>query len=292
MQVLVRATWNLTRKTFVAWIDDFAPSMGAALAYYTMFSISPLLVISIAVAGMVFGQEAAQGQVLIQLRGLMGEEGAAAVAGLLKSARDPNQSVFATAVGVVTLLIGAATVFGELQSALDRIWRAPLLPKRSGFWALLRGQLLPFGMILGIGFILLVSLTVSTVLAALGGWWEPWFGKWEAPLRTINILVDFAVTTLLFAMIYKVLPRVRIDWRDVWMGAMVTAVLFTLGKFLIGLYLGRSAVASTFGAAGSIIVVLLWVYYSAQVFLLGAEFTWVYAHEHGTWARIAPQRSA
>lgn len=279
-----KQAWDLVKKTIAAWVDDFAPSMGAALSYYTMFSLAPLLVIVIAVAGLVFGQDAAQGQILAQLRGLMGEEGALAVEGLLKSASDPNKSGIATVVGVFTLLLGATTVFGELQSALDRIWRSPAVAKGGGLWKLLRGRVLSFGMILGIGFLLMVSLAVSAALAALGKWWGPWFGNWEVLLQALNFVVSFAVTTLLFAMIYKILPRVRIGWKDVWIGAAVTALLFTIGKFLIGLYLGKSAVTSAFGAAGSIVVVLVWVYYSAQIFLLGAEFTWVYAYRHGTRA--------
>jgi membrane protein len=179
------------------------------------------------------------------------------------------------------LLLGATTVFAELQSDLDRIWRAETKPI-SGLWAFLRARLLSFGLVLVLAFLLLVTLVVSAALAALGRWWGGWFEGWAIVLEILNFLVSFAVTTALFAMIYKLLPRVQIAWRDVWIGAAVTALLFAVGKFLIGFYIGRSGVASGFGAAGSFVVLLVWVYYSTQIFLLGAEFTWVYAHEHGS----------
>ncbi len=276
--------WVMVRHSVSAWIDDYAPSMGAALAYYTMFSIAPLLVIVIAVAGILFGNDAAQGHVLAELRGIMGDEGALVVEGLLKSASDPEKSSLAALVGIITLLVGATSVFAELQSALDRIWRAEATPPSEGVWPWLRTRVLSLGMILGLGFLLLVSLVVSAALAALGKWWGPLFGAWELILETINFIVTFVIVTLIFAMIYKSLPRVSIDWRDVWIGATVTALLFTVGKLLIGLYLGRTGIASAFGAAGSLVVLLVWVYYSAQIFLLGAEFTWVYTHRHGSRA--------
>src|SRR6476620_5467818 len=274
--------WQLVRDSVSAWIDDFAPSMGAAISYYTVFSIAPLLLIVIAVAGMVLGREAASGQIFAQVQGLLGEEGATAIQGMVESASLSGKSFLATAIGVVTLIIGATTVFTELQSALDRIWESPAAEKKEGIWNLLRSRLLSFGMILAIGFLLLISLVVSAALSALGSWWAPMFGGWEILLQVVNFAVSLVVVTLLFAMIYKFLPRAKIGWHDVWIGAGATALLFTLGKFLIGLYIGKSSVASGFGAAGSLVVVLVWVYYSAQIFLLGAEFTWVYAFRHGT----------
>jgi membrane protein len=277
--------WVMVQHSVWAWIDDYAPSMGAALAYYTMFSVAPLLVIVIAMAGIMFGNDAAQGHVLAELRGLMGEEGARAVEDLLRSASDPEQSALAAVVGILTLLVGATTVFGELQSALDRIWRATAAATTSEtLWRWLQTRLLSLGMILGIGFLLLVSLVMSAALAGLGVWWGPLFGAWEMVLQVSNFIVSFAIVTLVFAMIYKYLPSVSIAWRDVWVGAAVTALLFTIGKLLIGFYLGRTSIASAFGAAGSLVVLLIWVYYSAQIFLLGAEFTWVYAHRHGSRA--------
>lgn len=192
----------------------------------------------------------------------------------------PKEGVIAAVVGVFVLIIGATSVFGELQNNLDRIWRAPAPKTVRGWWWLLRSRLLSFGMILGIAFLLMVSLVLDAVLQSLGRMWGT--GPWQAFAQLLNTIVSLGLATTVFAMIYKLMPRARIAWRDVWVGAAVTAVLFTIGKFLIGLYIGRSAVASSFGAAGSLVVVMIWVYYSAQIFLLGAEFTWVYAHTHGS----------
>ncbi|MEO8134312.1 MAG: YihY/virulence factor BrkB family protein [Betaproteobacteria bacterium] len=277
-----KALWGMARASFSAWIDDYAPSMGAAIAYYTAFSIAPLLLIAMAVAGLVLGREAVSGQIFVQLQGLLGSDGATAVQGMLKSASSPERSTAAAIVGIATLLFGATTVFAELQSALDRIWRAPAAEKKEGFWGLLRARALSFGMILGIGFLLLISLVVSAGMAAVGDWWAPVFGEWKYLLTSANFVFSFAVVTVLFAMIYKLLPRAAIGWHDVWVGALVTALLFTIGKSLIGLYIGKSSLVSGFGAAGSFVVILVWVYYSAQIFLLGAEFTWVYAHRYGS----------
>lgn len=291
--------WQMIKAAVEAWLDDYAPSMGAALSYYTLFSLAPMLIIVIAVAGMVFGQEAAQGEIVAQLRGIMGQEGAVAVEGMLKAAREPAQSVVATIVGIAVLLLGATAIFGELQSALDRIWRVPAPKEESGIWYLLRTRLLSFGLVLGLGFLLVVSLVVSAALAALGKWWGGWFAGWDVFLEILNFAVSFGIFTLLFAMIYKIMPRASIPWRDVWTGAAVTALLFTVGKVLIGLYLGKSSLASGFGAAGSLVVLIAWVYYSAQIFLFGAEYTWVYANRHGSSAQkpapsgapVVPSRS-
>jgi membrane protein len=274
--------WQMIKAAIKAWVDDYAASMGAALSYYTLFSIAPLLIIVIAVAGMLFGQEAAQGEIVAQLRGIMGGEGAVAVEGILKAAREPAKGVVATIAGIATLLLGATAVFAELQSALDRIWRVPAPKLESGVWQLLRARLLSFGLVLGLGFLLVVSLVVSAALAALGKWWGGWFEGWNLFLGILNFAVSFGIFTLLFAMIYKIMPRAMISWHDVWTGAAVTALLFTIGKALIGLYLGKSSLASGFGAAGSLVVLIAWVYYSAQIFLFGAEYTWVYANRHGS----------
>jgi membrane protein len=275
---------GLVAKSAEAWLDDYAPSMGAALSYYTLFSLAPLLIIAIAVAGLFFGEEAARGEIVAQIRGLIGADGAAAVQGMLKSASAPAESLLAMAISLVTLFIGATTVFGELQSDLDRIWRVPAPARENGLLALLRARLLSFGMVLGLGFLLLVSLLVSASIAAFGRWSHGFFEGREAYLQAFTFVISFAITTLLFAMIYKFMPRARIAWRDVWVGAAATALLFEGGKVLIGLYLGKTGVASAFGAAGSLVVLLVWVYFSAQIFLLGAEFTWVYSHEHGSKA--------
>jgi membrane protein len=278
----LRAIFSLFKEAVDAWIEDYAPSMGAALSYYTLFSIAPLLLIAVGVAGLVFGEQAARGEIFGQLRELMGDQGASAVERLLASVDKPEGGLIATAAGIGALLLGAMTVFGELQNALDRIWRAPARKKSTGWWNLLHSRLLSFGMILGIAFLLMVSLVVSAALSALGKLWGPAFRDWETAAHFIDVLLSFGMVTVLFAMIYKFIPRVRIPWRDVWVGASVTAVLFAVGKFAIGLYLGKSTVASAFGAAGSLAVMMVWVYYSAQIFLLGAEFTWVYAHAYGS----------
>jgi membrane protein len=274
--------WVLLKQVFNAWLDDDVPSMGAALAYYTLFSLAPLLLIVISVAGLVFGQEAARGEIALQLRALMGEPGADAIQALLVSVGQPAESTWATLLGVLLLLIGATTVFGELQSALDRIWRVPASPPVSGWLHLIRARLLSFGMILVIGFLLMVSLVLSAALATMERLWSPFFGGWITIASASNAAVGFVLVTAMFALIYKVMPRAQVLWRDVWTGALFTALLFSLGKALIGLYIGRSGIVSGFGAAGSLVVVLLWVYYSAQIFLIGAEFTWVYANLMGS----------
>jgi len=274
--------WALVKKAVAAWAADYAPSMGAALSYYSVFSLAPLLVIVVAVAGLVFGQEAARGEIFAQLDGLMGPEAAKAIQELLASASKPSTGIVSTVIGLVVLFIGATTVFGELQDAMDRIWRAPAREGTSGLWSLLRARLLSFGMILGIAFLLMVSLVFSAGISALGKWWSGAFGGWEVAAQAVNLLVGFGLTTLVFAMIYKFMPRVHVRWHDVWLGAAITALLFSLGRFLIGLYIGKTGVASGFGAAGSLAVIFVWVYYSAQIFLMGAEFTWVYATTFGS----------
>ena len=277
-----KALFELAKGSVTAWIEDFAPSMGAAISYYTIFSIAPLLLIVIAIAGVVFGSDAAAGRIYSELGGLLGQEGAKTIQSMVESASKPERSILGTIIGIVTLMIGATTVFAELQSALDRIWRAPAAAKSEGIFALIRARLLSFGMILTIGFLLLVSLLVSAVLSAAGSLWEPDSKVWEVVLQVLNFIVNLVVITALFAAIYKWLPRVKIAWHDVWIGAVVTAVLFTVGKLLIGLYIGKSGIVSGFGAAASLVVLLLWVYYSAQIFLLGAEFTWLYAYRFGS----------
>ncbi len=282
----LRAVWDIVRQAADAWVEDRAATMGAALAYYTVFSIAPLLLIVIAVAGLAFGAEAARGEIFGELRGMMGAEAALAVQGLLDSVKRPEESLLATLIGLAVLMLGATTVFAELQATLDHIWRAPARDDRSGIWNLVRSRFLSFGMILGIGFLLIVSLVLSSVLAALGKWWGPMFANLTLLAGAVNFLVSFAFTMAGFAMIYKIMPRVNVHWRDVAVGAAVTSLLFTLGKSLIGLYIGKSSVASGFGAAGSLVVLLVWVYYSAQIFLFGAEFTWAYAHTYGSRRKV------
>jgi membrane protein len=257
--------------------------MGAALAYYTMFSLAPLMLIVISVAGLVFGESAARGEIQIQLDTLMGPHSASAVQDLLASVHQPAKGVAATLLGLALLLAGAASVFGELQDALDRIWRVPSQSGMgSGWLALLRSRLLSFGMILALGFLLMVSLIMSALLAALGHTLKPFFEGWQAVVALGSDVGGFVLAALVFALIFKVMPRVHVMWKDVWVGALFTAVLFTLGKSLISFYIGRSGIASGFGAAGSLVVILLWVYWSAQILLIGAEFTWVYANLFGS----------
>ena len=277
----VKQIWGLVRASVAAWGEDYASSMGAALSFYTVFSVAPVLLITIAVAGLVFDTHAAQRAIASELGGLMGRDAAAAVEALLQSAHSPSGGLISTAVGVVALLIGASAVFGELQDSLNRIWRAQV-PRPPGLWRLVTERMLSFGMILGVGFLLIVSLVLSAAIAAFGEWWGSAFSYQAIVLEAINFVLSLGVITLAFALIYKLIPRVSVQWHDVWIGAAVTALLFTVGKSLIGFYLGKAGVASAFGAAGSLIVLLLWVYYSAQIFLLGAEFTWVYAHAFGS----------
>jgi membrane protein len=278
----LKACWRVLCQVARSWLADYVPSMGAALAYYTMFSLAPLLLIVVSVAGLVFGEDAARGEIAAQLSALMGARSAAAVQDLLSNVKQPGQDASFSLLGLVLLIAGATTVFGELQDALDRIWRVPPGIARSGWITLLRTRLLSFGMVLAIGFLLVVSLVASAALALLGRWGAPMFQGWFALAASANALGSLVLVAVMFALIYKVMPRARVQWRDVWIGAVFTAALFILGKFAIGWYVGQSGAASGFGAAGSLFVVLLWVYYSAQIFLIGAEFTWVYANTYGS----------
>lgn len=289
MTMRLREVTGLFGAAAVGWVRDYAQSMGAALAFYTMFSIAPLLVIVIAVAGIAFGEDAARGEIHDQLEGMLGASGAVAVEGLLESAGKPMQSTLATGFGVVLLFVGATSVFAELQDAFDRIWRAPARPGVSGLWRIVRVRLLSFGIILGIGFLLTVSLVFSAAMAALSRSWEPVFAGWSTVAETIEVALGFALPMLVFAMIFKAMPRVPVAWKDVWIGAAVTAALFVVGKSLIGAYLGHSGVSSLFGAAASLVLVLLWVYYSAQIFLFGVEFTCAYSHRYGSRRASPPE---
>lgn len=288
MHLSGRAIWDMLVKSFEAWSNDRASSMGAALSYYTVFSIAPLLLIVIAVAGLFFGQDAVRGEIVLQLRGLIGQQAASNVESIIQNAWHPTASIIATAAGGLTFFLGATTVFIELQGDLNKIWNVS--PQTSsGVWGFVRTRLVSFGLILAIGFLLLVSLVLSASLAAVAHLWSGWFGQLAAALEVVNFIVSFIVITLLFALIYKFLPNVSIRWRDVWIGAGITALLFSIGKTLLGLYIGNSQISSTFGAAGGLVVLLIWVYYAAQIFLFGAELTKVYAHHHGSKAGSPPQ---
>jgi membrane protein len=269
------------KAAFAGWWNDNVPRMGAALAYYTLFSLAPILIVAIAIAGLAFGPEAVRGEIVGQIKGLVGREGALAVQAMLEGAAKPSSSVLATIIGIITFFLGATGAFLELQTDLDTIWRVK--PKSRGNFLrdLLMQRFISFGLVLGFAFLLLTSLVVSAALAALHSYLGNAFPGGAVLWEAVNSIVSLLVITLLFAMIYKVLPDVKLTWSDVWVGALVTAGLFTIGKFLIGLYIGTSAFASAYGAAGSVIVVLLWVYYSSQVVLLGAEFTRAYVAQFG-----------
>ncbi len=264
------------REALQGWFDDEAPSMGAALAFYTLFSMAPLLLLVISVAGLVIGDDVARGLLHGQLVTLLGDSGAAAVQSVLLAASDQQEGLIAAAASFVTLIVGATTVFAELRRDLDRIWRYQA-PKAKGVWRMLGARLWSFGLVLTIGFLLMVSLALSATVAALGSLWSATLPGSAFVLRGLEFLTSFVVITSLFAMIYKILPSARPAWNDVWIGAAVTSLLFWLGKWLIGIYLAKSAVASPFGAAGTLVVVIVWVYYSAQIFFLGAEFTRAHA---------------
>ncbi|HTV50794.1 MAG TPA: YihY/virulence factor BrkB family protein [Steroidobacteraceae bacterium] len=286
----VHELWLLVRDAGIAWAEDRAPRKGAALAYYTAFSLAPILIIAIAIAGTAFGEQAARGQIYAQMKALLGPVGAQTVQAMIASAARPGRGTLPTVIGIITLAIGATSALAELKDGLDQIWDAPRAPS-SGFlrylWDFLRTRLLSIGLILALGFLLLISLVLSAVLAAFANLWDG--SGTSLLLQSLNFLVSFALVTALFATIYKMLPSVPIAWRDVITGAAVTALLFDIGKHLIGVYLGNSAATSMYGAAGSLLVVLIWVYYSAQIFLYGAEFTKIYAYRFGS---LRPRSSA
>lgn len=282
---------KLLGATFSKWTEDHAQGLGAALAFYTVFSLAPLLLIAIAIAGLVFGQDAAEGHIIGQIQGLVGKESAHAIQSMLAQVRQPSTGLIATGLAFVTLLFGASGVFAQLQEALNTIWGVEAKPGL-GILQALKARFISFVTILGSGFLLLVSLVLSAGVAAVGDTLEALLPAPEAILQAINVLVSLLVITLLFAMIYKMLPDVSIEWSDVWMGAGMTSLLFAIGKFLIGLYLGKSDVGLAYGAAGSLIVILLWVYYASQIFLFGAEFTAVYAASHGSLQPVEHARPA
>src|SRR5215211_3376838 len=277
--------FNLLKDTFREWREDGATRLAAALAYYTTFSLAPLLVLVIAIAGLAGGREAAQTQTMAQVEDLLGAEGREFVQEMIETASQPETGLAATFVGAVTLLFGALGVFGELQNSLNTIWEVKPKPAKDWVDAVKRfvlRRLLSFTMVLGIGFLLLASLVISAAVSALGEYIGSRWPLADVWLGLLHLIISFLVITLLFAMMFKFLPEIKIAWKDVWLGAAVTSALFSLGKFLIGLYLGRSEVGNTFGAAGSLAILLIWVYYSAQILFFGAEFTQVYASRYGS----------
>jgi membrane protein len=285
-----RSTFSILKEAFREWRDDEALQLGAALAYYTIFSLAPLLLVVIGVAGLAFGREAVQGQLDNQIQGLVGAQGADAIQGMVANAsRHKDGGIIATTIAFATILFGATGVFTQLQTSLNHIWNVKQKPGQ-GIKGLLRARAAAFGMLLGIGFLLLVSLVVSAGLAAVDNYATGLLPGAETLLRGVNFAVSLAVITVLFAMIFRFLPDVKIAWRDVWFGAAVTSLLFTVGKYLIGLYLGNSSVATVYGAAGSLVILLLWTYYSSQILFFGAEVTEVWARRRGSG--IVPDKHA
>ncbi|MCX6049063.1 MAG: YihY/virulence factor BrkB family protein [Chloroflexi bacterium] len=279
-----QTVWPLLKRTYQEWSDDNASVLAAALSYYTAVSIAPLLIIVIAIVGFFYGEQAARGELVAQIQGLIGVEGAKFIQDVIANANKPTVGTIAGLLSLATLIWGSTNVFEQLHSSLNQIWDVEA-KKSSGIVATIRERFLSFTLVLGIGFLLLVSLLLSAVLSALSHWFGNLVPGAEWVWEIVNFVISFGVITLLFCLIYKILPDAEIAWRDVWLGAAVTALLFTIGKLVLGLYLGNTS--SAYGAAGSLVVFLLWVYYSAQILFLGAEFTQVYSNQHGTGIRPA-----
>jgi membrane protein len=292
-----KSLWQFIKDVFTKWIDVDPFLLASSLSYYTLFSLAPLLIIAIAVAGFVFGREAAQNQIVETIGGMIGFESAKAVQDMIENASNkPTTGMVSTMLGTAAILVGAGGVVGQLQTSLNMIWG--VVPKPgSGVWIFIRQRFISYVMVLAVGFLLVVSLIASALVTGLSQFVGSWIGGAEVIAHALDVLVSFAFVTLLFGLIYKFVPDIEIEWRDVWIGAALTSVLFTIGKFFIGLYLGGSGVTSAYGAAGSLITVLLWVYYSALIFLLGAEFTKGYSDAYGSGAgaaenaKIAPRAS-
>src|SRR5215813_12366706 len=286
----LKAGWELLKLTFTEWTDDNAFELSAALAFYTIFSIAPVLLIAVGVASFFLAPDAATNQIVGEMEQMIGAQGANAVRQVIESSRGFGKGFWAVSVGLVTLIIGATTVFGELQSALNQIWDVKAKPDRGVIMSFILDRVRSFSIAIGVGFLLLVSLVISALISGLQKYMNAWLPGVPWVWHTANVVSSFLVIAVLFAMIYKFLPDVVISWKDVWIGSAVTAVLFTGGKYAIGIYLGRTATASAFGAAGSLVVLLFWVYYSALISFFGAEFTQVYARRYGPG--IQPQKHA
>jgi membrane protein len=285
----VRDAWAVIKETASDWSEDDAARLAASLAYYTLLSIAPLIVLAVAIAGLVFGEDAARGQIASQIGALVGTQAAQAIEAIARNANAPETGVVSSLIGIVVLLFGASGVFGELQSSLNAIWEVEPKPGR-GVLGIVKDRFFSFTMVVGVAFLLLVSLVLSAAVAALGSYLSGALPGGEALWTVLNLALSIAIVTLLFALVFKVVPDVEIRWRDVWVGAFVTALLFSLGKFLIGLYLGKSSFTSSYGAAGSVVALVVWVYYTSQIVFLGAEFTQVYARRFGS--RIMPSEKA
>lgn len=280
-----RTIYSALRDFVHDFLADNPLRLAAALSYYTLLSLAPLLLVVIALAGLVFGREAVQGQIVEQIRMLVGESGAEVIQTVIANASGPKQGAVSLAIGVLTLLIGATSVFAELQSALNKIWNVEADPNKSALSSFVKDRLLSLAMVIGIGFLLLVSLMISAGLSAFGDYASGWAVLTPAFWQVINVGVSFLIVTMLIAMMFKFLPDVKLDWRNVWFGALVTAFLFTIGKYLIGLYLGHASIGSSYGAAGSVIVLMVWVYYASLIIFLGAEITQVHKRRSGERAK-------
>jgi len=271
--------WGIVKSAGMQWVEHKDARLGAALSYYSVFSIGPLILIAISVAGLLFGQEAVRGEVTGGLRGLLGDTGAQAIEAMLAEASKPKEGMLATVIGVGTLIFAAIGVVVQLKDALNTVWEVEKTPG-TGLWGFARTYVLSLAGVLSLGFLLLTSMLVTTTLSALGTFVAPYMP--EAAMQIVSLVISFGVISFLFAMMFKWLPDAEVDWRDVWVGAVATAALFEIGKFLIGLYIGKQGLESTYGAAASIVIVLIWVYYSAQIVLLGAEITNAYAKARGS----------
>jgi membrane protein len=285
----LKTVGSLLKDTVSNWLDDRAMSLAASLAFYTVLSLAPLLVVAVSVAGLLFGEAAARGEIGHQLGGMLGPQGGSAIENVLANAKEPHANIAGTVIGLVVLLFGASSVFGELQDSMNAIWEVKPKPGR-GVMGVVKARFFSFAMVLGVAFLLLVSLVLSAALSAVGKFLGDKLPGGAALWFAINVVISMGVVTLLFALIFKVVPDVKIGWRDVWYGAAFTALLFTVGKALIGIYLGRASIGSPYGAAGSLVVLVVWLYYSAQILFLGAEFTRVYAEHSGS--RILPNDNA
>lgn len=279
----VELMWSILQETVANWSRHNTARLGAALAYYSIFSLGPIIVISVAVAGTVFGPDAARGEITGQIRGLLGNAGAQAVEAMLAGASRPHDGMVATLIGIGTLVFAAVGVMVQLKDALNTVWNVDATPAE-GYWRLIRGYLLSFVAVLALGFLLLVSLVFTASLAAAGKFVAPYLP--EGPIQATGSLVSLALVTLLFAMMFKWLPDTHVAWREVWAGAAVTAALFEIGKFLIAVYIGKQGLESTYGAATSLVMLLVWVYYASQIVLFGAELT----HVLGVRRALAVQR--
>jgi membrane protein len=282
----LKSTIPLLKETYKKWSEHQAPRLGASVAFYSLLSFAPLLVLIAAVAALVFDRTTAQNAMIDQARQMIGDRGAETVKSLLMNAQKPSSGILASVIAFITLLFGASGVFSELRDALNTIWDAQP-DQTSGFMAMVKQKLFSFGMVLSVGFLLLVLLILSAGLAVAGKFFGQMLPLPEAVFQAINFVVSFAVITILFALLFRYVPNRRIEWSDVWVGAIGTALLFTIGKFLLGLYLGKASVGSAYGAAGSLVAVIVWVYYSAQIFFFGAEFTRVHADAHAAKQPVA-----